>query len=90
MNMTQEKTNLRGETPPEKIPLASNPETLTADEIVDALEKGGPWITVEFESNDRAFKLVRVMPLEEADSFYASLGEEIERAKAKYNIQEKP
>lgn len=72
------------------LPLANNPETLTAEEIEDTLERGGPWITVEFVSNDNALSQKRVMNLEEAEGFYADLGVTIAETKSKYNILTQP
>lgn len=61
-------------------------ELLTNEEIEEVLERGGPWITVEFTSNDNAFVQRRVMTLSEAEDFYASLGNTIVETKKKYNI----
>lgn len=75
--------------PEQRIPMASNPETLTAEEITDTVERGGPFITIEFTSNDGFFKLTRVMGIDEVQDFHSSLGEEIANARELYNIQPK-
>lgn len=70
------------------LPMANNPDTPTAEEIAEVRERGGPFITIEFVSNDGMFSQSRMMNFEEAQEFYASLGAEIANAKSKYNIND--
>lgn len=71
--------------------LASLAKPLTEEEeIADVLERGGPWITLTFTSNDGAFTQSRVLTLTEAEDLCHSLYEEVVQAKAKYNIEEVP
>lgn len=72
---------------PEQLEALANPLS-EEQEIADTLERGGPWITVTFTSNDGAFTQSRVMTLEEAEGFVAELSSEVARAKAKYNIDQ--
>lgn len=67
---------------PEPI-LEPSPPQLSEEEIV---ERGGPWITLGFTSEDGTFDMKRVLNFQEAVEVYASLGEEIALAKSKYNI----
>lgn len=73
-----------------QIPMAIPPDPLdivpTKEEIQDVLDRGGPWITVRFVSEDKMFDQARVMALSEAEEFYAELGAEISRAKETYQI----
>jgi hypothetical protein len=74
------------DTPEPNLPLASNPETLTAEEIQETLEKGGPFVTLRFVDETGGFDIKRIMNWNEVNEFYASLGSEIVQSRAKYNI----
>lgn len=65
---------------------ASNPETLTEKEILEVLERGGPFFTIEFVSADGMFVQKRILGYDEAQDVLAGLGEELAKAKVKYNI----
>jgi hypothetical protein len=88
-NMSMEK---HGEPEPILWPFTEQTEPtteqteLTDEEIAQAIEDGGPWITLEFTSSDGAFVQRRVFTLTEAEDVLASLGSEIAKAKTKYNI----
>lgn len=58
---------------------------LSAEEIKETLDKGGPWITLVFE--DGSLRQSREMSVEAAEALYVDLGEEIAQAKAKYNME---
>lgn len=59
---------------------------LSAEEIEETLENGGPWITLFFE--DGSLMQSRRMTVEESEALYVDLGQEIIRAKAKYGMEE--
>ena len=75
------------EVPDQPLPLASNPETQTEEDIQDVLERGGPFFTLTFESVDKMFSQTRVLGFAEAEELYANLGEQIAQAKTKYNME---
>jgi hypothetical protein len=64
-------------------PLQMNPE-----EWEDILERGGPWITLTFTSEDQMFVQQRVMTIAQAESLVTDLSAQIESAKIEYNISE--
>jgi hypothetical protein len=62
----------------------------TREEIEKVTEAGGPWITLTFTSDDQMFEQKRVLSLEQAGAVVRDLAAEIESAKRKYNIPDKP